>query len=188
MLLALTKPKYFMPVHGEYPMQKAHIELAVETGVDPNNCYLMENGQVLTLRHTENRVFFNSEVKAGPVCIDQSGEVIDEVVRKERKVMADEGTVIIIFNLNETDKLIDVDVYTKSFLRIRNYGFMLNTSREKSIEHYMREVDGKNFYLKDTIPGLRLEIEEITKKFINKKPLVVTWMARRNDKKNQTSV
>jgi len=179
MMLALTKPKYFMPVHGEYQMQKEHIKLAVETGVNSDNCYLMDNGQVLTLRPSENRVFFNSEVKAGAISIDQSGIEIDELIRKERKILAEEGTIIVIYHLLDDQYLIDVDVFTKSFLKMRGYSLMLSQMKEKAIEIMNNEIIGKKFISnKEFVIQIRLEMEEIVKKFTSKKPMVVSWVAR----------
>ena len=52
-MLRLIKPKYFMPVHGEYRMQKVHAGLAVDTGVEKDNIFIMSNGDVLALLLTQ---------------------------------------------------------------------------------------------------------------------------------------
>ena len=50
LMLCLTRPKYFMPIHGEFAMQKRHVDLAVQTGVKRENCFILNNGDVLTIQ------------------------------------------------------------------------------------------------------------------------------------------
>lgn len=64
LMLRLIKPKYFMPVHGEYRMQKIHAGLAVDTGVPKENIFIMENGDVLALTNNTARIAGHSTPSA----------------------------------------------------------------------------------------------------------------------------
>ena len=55
-MLRLIKPKYFMPIHGEYRMQRMHMNIANDCGIPEENCFIMDNGDVLALRSDEASV------------------------------------------------------------------------------------------------------------------------------------
>jgi ribonuclease J len=180
MMLALTSPRYFMPIHGEFAMQKRHIEMAVETGVDPNNCYLLENGQVLTFSPTDNRAFLNSEIKADTVYIDKSGLEITDSIRKERKILAEEGTIIITVHLLEDETLQGVDVYGKSFLKMKNYGKLLSNindiARATARDYFARDIVIAS---NDFISTVRGKVEGVIRDETGKKPMLITLVMKR---------
>ena len=93
-MLNLIKPKFFMPVHGEYIMLKKHKELAVATGVRPENVVLTENGFKMELSKTEFKL--SSKVPSGMILIDGFGiGDIGNAVLKDRQSLADDGIVIV---------------------------------------------------------------------------------------------
>ena len=94
LMLSLVKPKFFMPVHGEYMMLKKHKELAVATGVDPENIILAENGNKIEL--TKSQCKITGKVQSGMTLIDGNGiGDIGHVVLKDRQNLADDGIFII---------------------------------------------------------------------------------------------
>lgn len=103
MMLSLIKPKYFMPIHGEYRMQKVHGNTAIECGVKPENVFVLENGEVLAFN--ENGARIAGKVPSGEVFIDGSGigDISSNIIR-ERKYLSEDG----MFSL-----VITVDVYKK---------------------------------------------------------------------------
>lgn len=94
-MLGLTRPKYFIPVHGEYRMQVLHGKTAVSMGVHPENVLVMENGDVAELR--SDSLVQGSPVKSGVELLDSSRTgVVDTRVLKERQQLADDGVITVL--------------------------------------------------------------------------------------------
>jgi len=94
-MLGLTRPKYFIPVHGEYRMQVLHGKTAVSMGVHPENVLVMENGDVAELR--PDSLIQASPVKSGVELLDSSRTgVVDTRVLKERQQLADDGVITVL--------------------------------------------------------------------------------------------
>jgi len=94
-MLGLTRPKYFIPVHGEYRMQVLHGKTAVSMGVHPENVLVMENGDVAELR--PDSLLQGSPVKSGVELLDSSRTgVVDTRVLKERQQLADDGVITVL--------------------------------------------------------------------------------------------
>ena len=94
-MLGLTRPKYFIPVHGEYRMQVLHGKTAVSMGVHPENVLVMENGDVAELR--PDSLVQGSPVKSGVELLDSSRTgVVDTRVLKERQQLADDGVITVL--------------------------------------------------------------------------------------------
>ena len=101
-ILALTRPKYFMPVHGEHRHLVKHSALAQTVGVDPKNIFISDIGKVLEI--TPKGARFNGTVPAGKVLIDGlSVGDIGSVVLRDRKHLAQDGLIAIIITLDGTN-------------------------------------------------------------------------------------
>ena len=114
-MLNLIKPKYFMPVHGEYVMLKKHKELAMQVGVKEENIILAENGQSLEL--TPDSFSVNGRVPSGAVYIygDSVGNVKEQILR-ERQTLADNGVLTISLGRNDEGKFTEPVIFAKGFL------------------------------------------------------------------------
>jgi ribonuclease J len=120
LMINLCKPKFFMPVHGEYRMLVKHCELAVECGVQAENTFVMENGDVLEL-FKEKGVKIG-RVKAGIVLIDNNTAwPIDHQTVQDRQLLAEDGVVNITLTIS-TDKkvLIGPDISIRGIILPRN--------------------------------------------------------------------
>ncbi|CAM3203908.1 MULTISPECIES: ribonuclease J [Streptobacillus] len=116
LMINLIKPKYFMPVHGEYVMLKKHKELAMEVGMSEENIILAENGFKLEL--TPNSFKVVGKVPSGAVYIygDSVGNVREHIL-KERQILADNGVLAISVAQNSELKFIgDPIIFSKGFL------------------------------------------------------------------------
>lgn len=105
LMINLIKPKYFMPVHGEYRHLKCHARLAEKSGVFPNNIFIMDNGTVLEI--TETGAIINGKIISGRVFIDGKGVAgIEDAVIRDRRRLANDGIVIVFVGIERASKKI----------------------------------------------------------------------------------
>ena len=113
LMLAMARPRYFMPVHGEAEHLRAHAELGAQMGVDPNNIFILDNGDSLEL--SRHRVRRGRAVESGVVYVD-GGTVTEAnpVVLRDRQKLAQEGVVTCTVALSKrTRSLVAIDVATR---------------------------------------------------------------------------
>ncbi|HEM3682614.1 TPA: ribonuclease J [Streptococcus suis] len=130
LMLRLIKPKYFMPVHGEYRMQKIHASLAVDTGVPKNNIFIMENGDVLAL--TKDSARLAGHFNAQDIYVD--GNRIGEIgaaVLKDRRDLSEDGVVLAVATVDFKSKMIlaGPDILSRGFIYMRESGELIRESQ-----------------------------------------------------------
>ena len=121
LMLTLLKPKYFMPIHGEYRMQRVHGDLAVETGVKAENVFVCENGDVLVIN--ENSARIGGHVTAGDVYIDGSGVGdISSSIIKERKSLSEDGMFSLVITIDSKQKVLPIEpqVVSRGFIYMKD--------------------------------------------------------------------
>jgi ribonuclease J len=133
-MLSLTKPKHFMPIHGLYSMLKRHAQLAVETGVAPENCHILDNGEVLTF--SENKVFSHYAVQSGSIYIDSDRFDIDNTVIKERKILSDDGMVAIVFTAKNRKLTKKPNVVSRGFIYLKDSEALLSEIESRAEQIY----------------------------------------------------
>ena len=130
LMLNLVKPKFFMPVHGEYMMLKKHKELAEAVGIPSNNILLTENGMKLEL--TKSKFRSVGRVPSGATLIDGFGiGDIGNAVLKDRQNLADDGIVIISVSQYKTGKFSrQVELVTRGFVYNKDAESLLAETKE----------------------------------------------------------
>ena len=122
MILALVKPKYFIPVHGEHRMLVKHAELGRMMGVAPKNVIIAENGKVIEF--TKKGVLCEDSVPAGAVLVDGSGGIgeVGSVVMRDRHRLAEDGMIVIVMTYSSYDhKLLAVpEILTRGFIYVKD--------------------------------------------------------------------
>lgn len=120
MMLALTKPKYFIPVHGEYRMLVKHAELGRIMGVQPKNIIIGENGKVIEI--TKKSIKCEDSVPAGALLIDGSGVGdVGSVVLRDRKHLAEDGMIVVVMPYSSQDHVLisDPEIVTRGFIYVK---------------------------------------------------------------------
>jgi ribonuclease J len=120
LMLNLVKPKYFIPVHGEFRMLKKHIELAVATGVDPENTFIVDIGDVVEFQNGRARLA--GKVQAGTVLIDGLGVGdVGNIVLRDRKLLSQDGILVVVVTLSKQDGTIlsGPDIISRGFVYVR---------------------------------------------------------------------
>lgn len=135
MILGLVKPKYFIPVHGEYRMLVKHAELAKIMGVNPKNIVLAENGKVIEI--TKKSVKCEESVPSGAVLVDGSsvGEV-GSVVMRDRHRLAEDGMVVVVmpFSSNDHKILADPEIVTRGFIYVKEAEQLIEELKRVTME------------------------------------------------------
>ena len=130
LMLRLIKPKYFMPVHGEYRMQKVHAGLAVDTGVPKDNIFIMSNGDVLALTADSARIAGSFNAQDIYVDGNRIGEIGAAVLR-DRKDLSEDGVVLAVATVDFESKMIlaGPDILSRGFIYMRESGDLIRQSQ-----------------------------------------------------------
>ena len=120
LIFALTKPKYFVPVHGEYKHLMAHSETAKMMGVDKDNIFMMTNGRILEINETSARL--TGTVPNGKILVDGLGVGdVGNIVLRDRQHLSQEGLIIVVITMDRStgEVVSGPDVISRGFVYVR---------------------------------------------------------------------
>ena len=178
LLLNLVKPKYFVPIHGEYRHLSLHASLAHLVGIPEKNTFILEDGDILEL--SANSARKNGKVASGHVYVDGlSVGDIDGVVLRTRRMLSRDGIVVVILAVNsQTGKLVGrPDIVTRGFVDTRDFKDMMSESREllvKTLDHTggrVTEWSSINTKVKDTL-------EKYYYQQTKRRPMILPFMVK----------
>ena len=155
LMLQLVKPKYFMPMHGEYKMLKMHADTAVSTGIPEENIFICANGDVVVLRNHEC-FLYNHRIPTDAVYIDgNDSSGIATAVLKDRKILADNGLVSVIVTIDSKTNTIlcRPNLVSRGFIYIKESQTLLKEGELLVYEALRKKLAGKTTFgeLKNTI-------------------------------------
>ncbi len=127
----LIRPKYFMPVHGEYRHLKQHAQLAEKMGMDPENIFIGETGHILEV--SQNECTLAGRVQTGAIMVDGLGVGdVGNIVLRDRKHLAEEGilTVVVTIERETCSILAGPDIITRGFVYMKDSSGLISEARE----------------------------------------------------------
>lgn len=167
LMLSLIKPKFFMPVHGEFRHLKQHGVIAENLGVNPDNICVVDNGQVVQV--TRNKISVNQEtVPADPVLVDGLGVGdVGNVVLRDRKLLSESGLIIVVAAIDKESRLVcsGPDLVSRGFVYVKENEDLMEQARvvvSRALEQKSRE------NMKDW-NGMKMAVKEELKSFIYQK-------------------
>lgn len=132
LMLNMIRPKYFIPVHGEYRMLIKHAKLAESLGIPRENTFVADNGTIIEF--TKNGASIAGKVPAGKVLIDGLGVGdVGNIVLRDRKQLSQDGILIVVMTISRSSGAIVAgpDVVTRGFVYVRESESMLEEAKEK---------------------------------------------------------
>lgn len=143
LLMALLKPKYLMPIHGEYRHLYANKEIGEFMGIPTENIFVAELGRVLEIDKKSAK--FNGEVPSGKVLVDGSGVGdIGSVVLRDRKHLAEDGLVVVVATVDDYGEIVSgPDIVSRGFVYVKESEDLMNRVRELAVESISRVMSKK---------------------------------------------
>lgn len=172
--LQLIRPKYFMPVHGEYKMLRVHGQTGVEVGVPSENIITASNGDVIIMRDEECYVT-NQRIQADAIYVDgNDSSGVSTAVIKDRQVLADSGLVSVVIAIDSrTNTLLSRPVIvTRGFVFVKESQSLLKEAELLVHEALKEKMQGRTTFseLKNTIRGT---LEPFLYKKTHRNPIVI---------------
>ncbi|MCQ2457862.1 MAG: ribonuclease J [Clostridia bacterium] len=165
LLHSLVKPKYFLPVHGEYRMQWQHAVLAADMGVDPANIVIPELGQVVEMN--DEVLCLGETVQSGGILVDGLGVGdVGNVVLRDRKHLSQDGLLIVVMAIDrDEERLVSgPDIVSRGFIYVRENENIIDNTRE-----LVREILSDNSLAGDNWPELKNVIKDEVHRYILEK-------------------
>ena len=131
LIYALTKPKYAIPVHGEYRHLIRHAEIAELMGVPKDNIFLLSSGDVLTI--TEEKAAVTDEVTAQGILVDGLGVGdVGNIVLRDRQLLSENGLIIVVMSLEKGSNQVisGPDIVSRGFVYVRESENLMEEARE----------------------------------------------------------
>lgn len=174
LMIRLLKPKYVMPIHGEYRMLREHTDLAVSCDVPRENTFIMQNGEVLSM--------LNGVVKRDKAfpCYDvyvdgnRIGDV-GSVVIKDRKIMSRDGILVLVCNVDLKRRLLlgKVNIATRGFILVNENEALIKQIENKATEVLIKELKNKKESFNDLKSNIINEVNTYIIDKTGRKPIIL---------------
>ncbi|MCI6736725.1 MAG: ribonuclease J [Intestinibacter sp.] len=170
---SITKPKYFMPVHGEYRHLKHHEDLAKKMGMKGENIFKLETGDVLEI--TKDKAVVADKVRTGVLYVDGIGVGdVGNIVLRDRRNLARDGMVIIVFAIDKDNFYLasGPDVITRGFIYARENENLINEIKEISRQKIEECLDDKSTQWQVLKTSVRKSVELLLFEKTKRRPSV----------------
>nr|WP_269322468.1 ribonuclease J [Lactobacillus delbrueckii] len=181
LMVELTKPKYMIPVHGEYRMQVVHAHLAQQAGVPAENTFVLKNGEVVCFSPEGARIAGDIHVK--DVFVDTSGAAdVGNIVVRDRQILSEEGLVVAVATVDYKHKqvLAGPDILSRGFVYMRESQDLINAA-QKLVYHVLKTEMAKSDKPKDS--EIRKAIIESLQDFLysrtERRPMILPMLVEK---------
>jgi ribonuclease J len=173
LMLSLTRPRHFIPIHGEFRMQVQHGRLALEAGVAPENVFIIENGTPIEI-YPDGTARRGQPVPAGYVFVDGVVGDVGEVVLRDRRALASDGMFLVVVTVDkQTGRLVGrPEIVTRGFVHLSERDPLM----EEAVRRVVAAVEHPGDRISE-IPLLKSEIKESISRFLyeqtRRRPMVI---------------
>ena len=174
LMLALLRPKYFMPIHGEYRHLYANKEIAEFMGIPSENIFVSEIGKVLEI--DKSSAGFNGTIPAGKVLVDGAGVGdIGSVVLRDRKHLAEDGLVVVVATVDIGDGLVvsGPDIVSRGFVYVKESEQLMKDARKVAETALERAITGRKADYTQIKTAIRDELAKFIFKETKRKPMIL---------------
>lgn len=175
LMQALTKPKYFMPIHGEFRHMSANREIALTMGLSPNHIFISDIGKVLEIDRKGAR--WAGTVPAGNVLVDGLGVGdVGNIVLRDRRHLAQDGLIVVVASVDAEDRLLlsGPDIVSRGFVYVRESEALMDEVRALAMDAIIDCLDNAEIY--DRMQ-LKTRVKDELSKFLysktKRKPMVL---------------
>ena len=174
LLLNLVKPKYFIPIHGEYRHLVKHIQMAKEMGMPSDKLLIVENGQ--TICFNNGNAHLGEQVQTGRILVDGKGVGdVGELVLRDRRKLAGDGMVIALLAVNEQtgDLIYGPDIISRGFVFEDQSGFILDDAKSIILEVLDEIESPAHIDWNEVGPDIQKRLKRYFYKVIERNPLIL---------------
>ena len=174
LMMALLKPKYFMPIHGEYRHLYANKEIAEFMGIPAANIFVSEIGKVLEI--DRKGAAFNGTVPSGNIMVDGSGVGdIGSVVLRDRKHLSEDGLVVVVASVDMKEGLVisGPDIVSRGFVYVKESELLMKESRRVVFESLEKAVSKRNYDYQNIKSTIRDDLAKFIYKETKRKPMIL---------------
>jgi len=175
LMIRLIKPNYLMPFHGDYRMLKRHANIGVECGIPKENTFVLENGDILTLK---DHVITKSKEKVSGEDIYVDGNRIGEVgsvVLKDRKIMSNDGILVVIANINIEKRtlLIKPNITTRGFILVNENEELIKEIEDKAHNIIKEKLENTKDGINDIKSKIITELIPFIEEKTGRRPIIL---------------
>lgn len=174
LIQSILKPKYFMPVHGEYKHLRKHILIAEEVGLEKGKSFILENGDVLSLNRKSACI--SGKVQAGNILVDGIGiGDVGNIVLRDRKNLSKDGIINIIVAIEKESRSIvsGPDIVTRGFIYVRESEELVKQIKEISYDSIQSSIDKNIFKWSEIKNNIRNDVGSFIYSKTKRKPIIV---------------
>jgi ribonuclease J len=147
-MIKMTKPKFFIPIYGDFTSKRQHIEIAVEEGIPRKNTVNADNGDVIAF--TPDTMEIIGQVPHGTKLVDQTGALVSNIVVKDRLMLANEGLVAVVLTIDKrTGQLMtSPDIISRGFIYMKDQEELMNAFRielKRAVAQRFKRIDLDRF-------------------------------------------